>query len=187
MLEDRLGRPVDRFRYVHLLRKLAQKLPNAPHLTPHMLRHTFATSLMSGGMSMPGIMKVLGHKDHKMTLRYTAISDDTVCREYLEALSRVAERYALHRESPGASTAETDDPVAAITYATRWMMKHLCFGAFERPRSFSFGVSRAHAMNSSGSRRTRCGRRRRADQARRQMGRAVDRPGEKGRIINVSF
>jgi site-specific recombinase XerD len=38
------------------------------------LRHTFASSLMNGGMSLLGIMKLLGHRDQRMTLRYTAIA-----------------------------------------------------------------------------------------------------------------
>jgi hypothetical protein len=34
----------------------------------HRLRHTFATSLMNGGMSLLGIVKLLGHGDQRVTL-----------------------------------------------------------------------------------------------------------------------
>jgi hypothetical protein len=37
---------------------------------------------MNGGMSLPGITKLLGHRDHRMTLRYTKIADATVHCEY---------------------------------------------------------------------------------------------------------
>jgi hypothetical protein len=52
---------------------------------------------MNGGMSLLGIMKLLGHRDFRMTLRYTQIVDETVGREYFEALSRIAGRYELPR------------------------------------------------------------------------------------------
>jgi hypothetical protein len=50
---------------------------------------------MNGGMSLLGIMKLLGHRDRRMALRYTQIADETVGREYFEALTRIAERYEL--------------------------------------------------------------------------------------------
>jgi len=49
--------------------RLAEDLPLPEPLTTHRLRHTFATSLMNGGMSLVGIMKLLDHRDYRMTLR----------------------------------------------------------------------------------------------------------------------
>jgi predicted DCC family thiol-disulfide oxidoreductase YuxK len=39
-------------------------------------------------------MKLLGHSDYHMTLRYGDITQETVGREYFEALSRIEHRYA---------------------------------------------------------------------------------------------
>ena len=36
--------------------------------------HTYATELLAAGMSLPGVMRLLGHHDFRMTLRYTAIT-----------------------------------------------------------------------------------------------------------------
>ena len=129
LLEGARGRPMGRETFNRVLQRLGHE--QALHITPHQLRHTFATALMNGGMSLPGIMKLLGHKDYRMTLRYTAIADETVGREYFEALSRVAERYDLIRDRQGAQlTAE--DPVAAIEDVIRWVTKHLRSGSLER-------------------------------------------------------
>ncbi len=61
---------------------------NAP-ITSHRLRHTYATSLLNAGMSLLGLMRLLGHKDYRMTLRYAAISQETVRHEYFAALENL--------------------------------------------------------------------------------------------------
>ena len=45
--------------------------------TPHQLRHTHATELINGGVSLPTIRKRLGHKNLQTTLRYAEQSDKT--------------------------------------------------------------------------------------------------------------
>lgn len=47
-----------------------------PHLRIHDLRHTFASLLVSGGMSLPMIGKLLGHSQAKTTQRYAHLYDD---------------------------------------------------------------------------------------------------------------
>lgn len=102
----------------------------AEKLTTHRLRHSFATSLMNGGMSLMGIMKLLGHRDYRMTLRYTQIVDETVGREYFEALARIAGRYEIPSDRP-ADIADLD-PVALVHGAVSWITKNLCAGPLER-------------------------------------------------------
>ena len=71
-----------------------------------------------------GIMRLLGHRDQRMTLRYTRIADETVGREYFEALSRISERYQL-QATPSAPTGEVD-PDELLRNAICWVEKHLC-------------------------------------------------------------
>jgi hypothetical protein len=49
--------------------------------------------MLNGGMSLVGLMKILGHNDHRMTLRYSAITTETVRDEYMTALEKLASRY----------------------------------------------------------------------------------------------
>jgi integrase len=125
------GRPIASATYAKALANAAAGIELSERLTSHRLRHTFATSLMSGGMGLPGIMKLLGHRDYRMTLRYTAITDETVGREYFEALSRLAERYELLRPESCAKEVAAD-PVALINDVIRWVAKHLRGGALDR-------------------------------------------------------
>ncbi|XXF81406.1 hypothetical protein P2318_17105 [Myxococcaceae bacterium GXIMD 01537] len=50
---------------------------------------------MNGGMSLMGVMKLLGHRDYRMTLRYTEITLETVGSEYHAALAKLESRYRL--------------------------------------------------------------------------------------------
>jgi site-specific recombinase XerD len=107
--------------------------------TTHQLRHSFATSLMNGGMSLLGIMKLLGHRDYRMTLRYTAIADETVGREYFEALSRVAERYDLFAAEPELGP-KPFDPLKALDGVIRWLESSLQNMDVGRSRATAHGA-----------------------------------------------
>jgi len=63
-------------------------------ITPHQLRHTFATSLVNSGISVQALMRLLGHVTMEMSLRYGHLFDATVRQQYEEALARVRQQYA---------------------------------------------------------------------------------------------
>jgi integrase len=64
-------------------------------VTPHQLRHTYATSLVNAGMSLQALMAVLGHVSTEMTLRYASIASPTVRAAYEAAMGKVRARSAL--------------------------------------------------------------------------------------------
>jgi integrase len=39
------------------------------HIVPHQMRHTYATSMLRAGVSLPALMKMLGHRTANMMLR----------------------------------------------------------------------------------------------------------------------
>lgn len=58
-------------------------------VTPHMLRHTYATELANAGMSLQALMALLGHVTPEMTLRYAVLASPTLRAAYDEAMSKV--------------------------------------------------------------------------------------------------
>ena len=56
------------------------------HVTPHQLRHTYATALVNAGVSLQALMRLLGHVSAEMSLRYAHLFDSTVRAEYERAL-----------------------------------------------------------------------------------------------------
>jgi site-specific recombinase XerD len=92
---------------------------NGP-VTTHRLRHTYATSLLNAGMSLLGIMRLLGHRDFRMTLRYTLIVQETVGREYFAALATVESRYHLAAKAAQLET----NPAKMASDLVRWLKNH---------------------------------------------------------------
>ena len=95
LLERRGGGSIPYVEFREALSRAARGLLFTEPLTSHRLRHTYATAMLAGGMSIPSLMKLLGHVDYRMTLRYAAITDETVVIEYAAASQRIEERYNL--------------------------------------------------------------------------------------------
>jgi site-specific recombinase XerD len=54
-------------------------------VTPHRLRHSYATEMVRLGVSLPALMQILGHKDIRMTLRYAEVTQQDLQREFYQA------------------------------------------------------------------------------------------------------
>lgn len=87
--------PMKRDRLCAALETATRGLPDPARITSHRLRHTYATEMLSAGMSLLGVMRLLGHRSYRMTLRYTAITPETVGNEYQKALAQLATKYRL--------------------------------------------------------------------------------------------
>lgn len=75
------------------LRQAAAAAGISSQVVPHQLRHTYATSMLRAGVSLPALMKLLGHRTANMTLRYLEITQQDLQREF--HLARQSPRYLL--------------------------------------------------------------------------------------------
>lgn len=57
-------------------------------VTPHQLRHTYATAMVNAGVSLQALMALLGHQTAAMSLRYGPLFDATVRADYERALAQ---------------------------------------------------------------------------------------------------
>lgn len=67
------------------LAKLREELNLPDSLTPHALRHTFATQLLAQGMNLRAIQELLGHSSLSTTQRYTEVEIEHLKKEYAKA------------------------------------------------------------------------------------------------------
>lgn len=85
------------------LRALARQAGCSSRVTPHRLRHSFATEMLRLGVSLPALMQLLGHKDISMTLRYVQVTQQDLQREFYAARQNTGTRYFL----PALPTSDT--------------------------------------------------------------------------------
>ena len=81
---NRRGAHLTRTMILIMIKRLAAEVGIKKTISPHTLRHSFATALLEGGASLRAIQAMLGHERIGTTQIYTHIDMTTLRREVLE-------------------------------------------------------------------------------------------------------
>ena len=68
--------------YERMIKRLGERANLDRPLSPHILRHTFATNLLKRGASIEDVQKLLGHTNPSTTLIYTKIDTSSIRRDH---------------------------------------------------------------------------------------------------------
>jgi integrase/recombinase XerD len=82
------GQALTRQGLYKIVRRHASSVGLADRMSPHTLRHTFATHLLSGGCDLRSVQEMLGHADVATTQLYTHLSPDHLKDVYFRAHPR---------------------------------------------------------------------------------------------------
>jgi integrase/recombinase XerD len=82
------GRALTRQGLYKIVRRHAATAGLADRMSPHTLRHTFATHLLAGGCDLRSVQEMLGHADVSTTQLYTHLSSERLKDVYFRAHPR---------------------------------------------------------------------------------------------------
>ena len=84
LLQSKNGNKISPSTIYRVVNKYLRNISTKTKISPHVLRHTFATHILNNGADINSIKEILGHKSLASTQIYTKIKIPTIVNDYLK-------------------------------------------------------------------------------------------------------
>jgi integrase/recombinase XerD len=91
--------PLDRGGVQKALRAVVESCGLKKTISPHSLRHAYATHLVEAGVELTEVQRILGHHSILTTVRYTHLTDQTK-HHAIDRINALMDRYCLAKGTP---------------------------------------------------------------------------------------
>lgn len=97
-------------------------------------------------MSLLGVMKLLGHKSVRMTLRYAAVSPENIREEYLTAIGKIEQRQEMREIVEQLQKGDSDPDLGTSFMELQTLVRRLGHEKKAEPRSVRLLIKRVQRL-----------------------------------------
>lgn len=78
-----------------------RKISGVSHANPHRFRHSFGAAMTRAGVSIPALMKLMGHSHVQTTMRYVNLFAEDIRAEFNKAMAKIQSKEILNGMEKG--------------------------------------------------------------------------------------
>ena len=92
LLINKKGKPLTTNKIELIVKKITRECSLKHNISPHTLRHTFATHMLENGADLKTVQELLGHKNLKTTAIYTHVTNERLKHVFINSHPRALKR-----------------------------------------------------------------------------------------------
>jgi integrase/recombinase XerC len=93
LFQNEMGKRIKEPELRSVFNSLVSDIPSENPITIHRLRHTYATEMVDASLNLQSLAVILGHSNIASTLRYSAVTDQSIGNDYHKSIEIIKDLY----------------------------------------------------------------------------------------------